>query len=110
MPYGIGGFGQFLKNLFGSVEKSGLQKILSEFVLGLHSLFGWKIGAEQKVLVHTDGTFRFSATSEKVAQCKMQVGRFRIQSDNFNKRIDSLVGLFIQEKVQSLEISFWKAA
>ena len=74
---GVRGFGQFTENFLGTIEQTGFQKILPQFIAGLHALFRRKVGAQQQVLVHTDGTFRFATPPEQVAQREVQIRGFR---------------------------------
>ena len=69
-----------------------------------------EIGARQEMLVHANGTFVLPAAAKQVAQCKVQFGCFRIVLDSLNKRINGLILLFIEQKVQALEIRLGRLA
>jgi hypothetical protein len=60
--------------------------------------------------VHADGALHLAAAAEQAAQGEMQFHRFRIGANYFDKRLDRLVLLFVEKKIQPPEIGVRQAA
>ncbi len=54
--------------------------------------------------MHADRALDFAAPAEEAAQREMQLDRLRVDFDHFDERLDRLVGLLVQQKVEPLEI------
>ena len=95
---------QFAKQFFGSVKQTGFQVVLREFVECGHFLLWREVGPVEQVLVHADRALHFAAAAEQAAECEMQLDGLRIDLDDFDERLDGLVRLLVQEKIEPLEI------
>ena len=63
-----------------------------------------QIGAAQQVLMHANRAVSLTAAAEQVTQRKVQLDRFRVEFDDFDKRVDRLIGLLIEQEIQATEV------
>src|SRR5690349_19112950 len=63
-----------------------------------------QIGAAEKILMNTDGAVGLAAPAKQIAEREMQLDRFRVQLDDFDKRIDGLIRLLVQQKIEAAKI------
>ena len=57
------------------------------------------------MLVHTHRTFVFAATAKQIAQSEVQLRGIRVVLHSFNKSINRLVLLLVEQVVQACEVS-----
>ena len=102
-------FGQ-MKRLFwgtasgGPPKKSlGFDQVQSDFI-GLFQLGVVQIPPIGKVLMHTDRTIGLAPAPEQIAQCEVQLDRFRVETHHVDEGIDGLVGLLVEQEVQTAEV------
>ena len=98
------GDAQLVKDFFSPVKQARLQEILPKFSHSLQLEILRKIVAIDKALMHADGTLGFATATKQSPQCKMQLDRLWINLDGVDKGLDCPIRLFIQQKIQSLEI------
>ncbi len=101
---GIGGVFQFSKQTFGPVQNSGFKIILSQFEDSLLALVVIQIGTIYQVVVHAQGAIHLATAAEQTTQRKVQFDRMRIDLDHFDKGLNGLILLLIEQKIQTLEI------
>jgi hypothetical protein len=99
----VAGFEQ-TESFFRAIEQPRLQKVLPQFVQRVIALANRKVGPAQQILMHADRAVRFAAATEQIAQREMQFDRFRVELDHFDKRVNRLVRLFVEQKIQSADI------
>ena len=54
--------------------------------------------------MHADSALDFATAPKQTAQCEMQFDSLRINLDDFDERLNRLVGLLIQQKTKPFEI------
>ena len=92
------------KELFGAVEKTSAMKVLRELEDGGLPLVGGKTRPIEQVLVHPRGPVDLALPPEQAPECEMQVDRLRVDLDDLDERLDGLVRLLVQQKVESPKI------
>ncbi len=92
------------EGFFRAVQQTGLQEILPEFEERVIALTDRQIGAAEKILMHAYRAIRFAAAAEQVAEREMQFDGFGIELDDFDKRVDRLVQLLVEQEVEAAEI------
>src|SRR5258706_7315046 len=95
---------QLGEQLFRPVQQPRLQIVLCKFVQRRHLLLGHQIRPLEQVFVHADGALHFAAAAEQAAECEVQFYSLRIDLYDLDKGLDSLVGLLVEEEIESLEI------
>jgi hypothetical protein len=93
-----------LEGVFGAIEQPGLQKILTQFKQGVFAFYLGQIIAIQQILMHADRTFGFPATAKQIPEREMEFGGLGIQLDDFDKRIDRLIRLLVEQEIQAAEV------
>ena len=83
---------------------------MAQFVLGVLLLLLRQIRARQQILVDANGSFRFATATEQIAEREVHIGRFRVLPDDFNKGVNRLIRLLVEQKIQALEIAARQAA
>ena len=69
-----------------------------------------QVAARQQMLMHPNRALKLAAASKQIAQRKVQLGGVRVVLNSFNKSVNGLVLLFIEQKIQALEIGFGRLA
>ena len=92
------------EELLRAVQQSGFEIVLRKLVQRGRLLLGYQIGPIQQIFVHPDRAFHLTAATEQAAEGKVQFDGLRIDLDDLDKGFDGLVGLFVKEKIESLEI------
>ncbi len=95
---------QLSEHLFGTIQQTGLQIVLRQFVQRSELLFRRQIGALQQVLVHADRSLDFAPPPEQAAQRKMQFDGLRIDLHDLDEGFDRLVRLLVEKEIQALEV------
>lgn len=95
---------QLVEDFLGPVQQAGLQVVLTQFGQGLQTNSIVEIRQINQVLVHADSTLRFATSPEQVAKSEMQFDRLRIDLGHFEKRVNGLVRLLIEQEIQALKI------
>ena len=95
------GVDQQVERFLGAVQQAGLQVIHAQFVLGVHLLLDRQVRTRQQVLVDADRALGLAAAAEQITERKVHLGRFRVQLDDLDEGVDGLVGLFVQQEIQS---------
>ncbi len=54
--------------------------------------------------MHANRAVGLTAAAEQITQREVQLNRFRVELDDFDKRIDRLVGLLIEQEIQAAEV------
>jgi hypothetical protein len=81
-----------------------MQVVFGERKQRLVSRFGSQIGTRDYVLVNTDGSIDLSPAAKQVTEGKVSFDRRVVDSYHLQEMFQSLVGLLIQQEVQTLEI------
>ena len=68
------------------------------------ALVGWQVGTVEQVLMHADRAIDLALAAEQIAQREVQIDRLRIDLDDFDERLDRLVGLLVQQEIEAAEI------
>src|SRR3569833_3926235 len=76
----------------------------------MHLTLNRQIRARKQILMNANSALGLSAPPKQTTQRKMQLGGFRIELDDLDECIDRLVGLLIQQEVQTLEIPLRQGA
>ncbi len=92
------------ESVFGTIEQTCLQVILSKLVERLRALACRQIRAVQQVRVNADCTIELAAPPKEIAQRLMQLDRFRIELDDFDECIDRFVGLIVQQVIEAAKV------
>ena len=79
-------------------------------LMGVQALGLGKAIAIDQVLVYPDGAVGLATAAEQVAQRKMQFYGFGIDTRRLDERLDRLVGLLVEQKIQSLEVGARQSA
>ena len=95
---------QLQEHLLGAIEQPGLEIVLRQLVQRAHALLGGEVGAIDQILVHADRALDFAAAAEQAAQREVQLDGLRIDLDHLDERFDGLVGLLVDEKVETPEV------
>lgn len=93
-----------LERFLGAIEQARLQEILSEFVERVIAFRDRQIGAAQQILMHANRAIGLSATAKQIAEREMQFDRFGIELGDFDERIDRLVVLLVEQKIEAAKI------
>src|SRR5437764_4928281 len=88
----------------GAVEVAGLAVVLAELGERDHFLIVGQTGALKQVLVHADRAVVLAAPAKETAEREVQLDRLRIDLHHLDERLDRLVGLLVEEKVEALEV------
>src|SRR5690606_2371446 len=100
---------QPLEARLGAIEQPRLEVVLAELEQRLLALPFVEVGALDEVLVDANGAVGLSPPAEQVAECEMQLDRFRIDAHDVDERVDRLVGLLVEQEVQAAEIGVGQA-
>ena len=95
---------QLQEQFLGTVEQTRLEVVLRQFEQCRELFVLGQVGALGQVLVHADRALDLAAAAKQAAQRKMQFDGLRIDLDHLDERLDRLVRLLIEQKVESLEI------
>ena len=66
---------------------------------------GRQIFTIEKMVVNAHRAVKFSAAAKEISQRMMQLNRFRIKLYHFDKSINSLIRLIIQQQIDALVVS-----
>src|SRR6267142_460902 len=92
------------EHLLRAVEQPGLEVILAELDHRVQALLPAQFGPLEQVSVHADRPLGLPAAPEQAAQGEVQLDRFRIDLDHLDERLDRLVRLLVEQKIETLEI------
>ena len=95
---------QLLEHRLGSIKQARLQVVLPQFKHCGKSLLPRQVAAFEQVAMHADRTFGFPAPPKQASQREMQLYCLRIKLDHLDERINSLVRLLIEQKIQASKI------
>ena len=98
------GTAQLLKNGFRTVKQSRFEKVLPQLGHGLQFEILRQIVTLDEVLVHTNGAFGLAPPAKQAAQRKVQFNGLRIDFHRLDEGFDGAILLFIEQKVQPLEV------
>src|SRR5438046_7107217 len=79
-------------------------EILCKFVGCRRALVGRQVVTIEQVLMHADRSINLALPAKQRTQREVQIDRLRIDFDDFNERFDRLVGLLVQEKIETAKI------
>src|SRR5467141_1405089 len=92
------------KHLFRAVEKPGLEIVLPQFDHRVQPLLPAQIRTFEQVSMHANRPLGLAAAAEQAPQGEVQLDRLRIDLDHLDERLDRLVGLLVQQKIEAFEI------
>src|SRR5206468_3707195 len=95
---------ELAEELFGAIEESRAMKILRQLEHRQLPLVGGQIMAIEQILVHADRAIDLALAPKQVTQGKMQIDGLRIDFDDLDERLDRLVRLLVQKKVETAKI------
>src|SRR5438132_5973152 len=95
---------ELAEELFGAIEESRAMKILRQLEYRQLPLVGGQIMAIEQILVHADRAIDLALAPKQVTQGKMQIDGLRIDFDDLDERLDRLVRLLVQKKVETAKI------
>ena len=95
---------------FRSVKQTGFKVIQGQCVLGAVAVVFTDVAARQEVLVHTNRTLVLATAAKQIAQGKVQFRRVGVVLYRLDKRINSLVLLLVQQKIEASEIRLGRLA
>ena len=56
--------------------------------------------------MHAHGALIFATAPKQITQCKVQFRRVRVVLHRLNERVNGLVLLLVEQKIQTLEVGF----
>ena len=104
------GTNQFVENFLSPVKQTGLQIILPLFGERMQTNAIIEIGTIDQILVHADGALSLATPAKKIAKRKVQFNGLGIDLRHFEKRVDGLVGLLVEQEIEPLKIGAWQGA
>ena len=66
-----------------------------------------QIVAGHQALVHTNRPVGFATASKQIAQGKVQLDGFGVDLHDLDEGVDRLVGLLVEEEIQTTKIGVW---
>ena len=98
------------KRLFCTIEQAGFEEVQRQGMLRTLALFLADVCAREQMFVHAYGAAVFATSAKKIAQRKMQLGGVRVVLYGFNKGINGLVLLLVEQEIQPFEVGLGGAA
>src|SRR5690606_34775179 len=93
-----------VERVLGTVDQAGAQVVLAELEERVLALLGVEVAPLDQVLVDPDRPVGLAPTPEQVAEGEMQLDRLGIDLHHVDEGVDRLVGLLVEEEVESAEV------
>ena len=90
----------------GAVEQPGLHEVLGQRMLRPLAVASAQICALQQVLMHPHRALKLASAAEQIAQREMQLAGVGVVLHGLDESVYGLVGLLIEQQVQTFEIGF----
>jgi len=100
----IGLLHQFPKQCLRPIKQARSQVVLAELHHGLPPLVSGQVGSGDQTTVNVDRPVDFTTTTEEVAQRQVDFGRVPIHVGHAGQYFNRLIGLVVDQVIQSLEI------
>ena len=100
----VSGLLESVERLFGTIEQTCSQEVGAEFEERMLALRRLQVGSGQQALMDANRPVCLTAATKQIAQSEVQLDGFGVELDHVDEGIDRLVGLFVEQKVQALEI------
>src|SRR6266705_1531133 len=92
------------KHLFRAIEEPGLEVVLPQLDHRVQPLLPAQIRTFEQVPMHANRALGLAAAAEQAPQGEVQLDRLRVDLDHLDESLDRLVGLLVEQEVETLEV------